>query len=473
MLTVTVELLHGTIRATGAADTALTGAGDAGEWPPSPARLFSALVAADGTGDRQRITDGRELRVLETAPPPRIIASRMGEVLRAPLHERFVVVDATAEGSVQEYAARKAIPVRPGTRLAPASATITYLWDVDADADTLRGLARRAARVGYLGCSDSPARVTVSSGSEPEAGVEAWAPSDRGRVVLPVPYDGFLAHLDDAFARTRAGEAVRRAWIPNRYVRYLEPGAADETAHAPVVLWLRFDAAVSGRRVLAVTETLRAAVLDQYTRLVGAEAVPAVLHGHGFEGRGYRHAQFVALPDVGHRHARGRLHGAAVILPPGTSGEVVEGVRTSLWQISSLHRPGVFHVGVRPHGGEDRPAAASPARWAGPATRWVSATPVVHERWAKRGPDLAEIERWCEHAGIDAKPVWFRTSPVPIVGGALALHPREVHRDPGDRRPYSHLEVAFDRRVEGPVVLGRGRHFGLGLMAPIPGRAAA
>ena len=69
MLAVSVELLHGTFR--GDPDgTANTGHLTRGEWPPSPARLFAALVAADGTRDRCRVTDGAELAWFERLPPP-------------------------------------------------------------------------------------------------------------------------------------------------------------------------------------------------------------------------------------------------------------------------------------------------------------------------------------------------------------------------------------------------------------------
>ena len=41
---------------------------------------------------------------------------------------------------------------------------------------------------------------------------------------------------------------------------------------------------------------------------------PAVLHGHGFSTSGYELAHFLALPDVGYRRSRGRLHGLALWL---------------------------------------------------------------------------------------------------------------------------------------------------------------
>jgi CRISPR-associated protein Csb2 len=474
MLAISVRLLHGTIRATGPADTTITGAGDAGEWPPSPARLFSALVAGDGTGSRRWLTDGSELRLLERAAPPRIVADGLDVVLQSPLCDRFVVVDQLHRGAVQEYVGRTAALVRPGSRLAPVTPVVTYVWDdVDADRVARNALALRAARVGYLGCSDSPARLSVST--EPVADDEAWVPSDDGPVALPVPYDGFLDALDALFERSQQGEAVRRAWVPNRYVRYRPPGARQQAPSPPNVLWLRFEPSVSGRRLLAVTESLRAAVLERYDADVTSDAVPvpSVLHGHGIEGRGYHHAYFLALPDVGHRHARGRLHGAAVVLPPETPADVVEGVRTALWRVLRLVKPGVFETRLRPHGGETRPTAAAPSRWMGPSRRWVSATPVVHERFHQGGPTLVDVQGWCEHAAVAARPVWFRSCQPPIAEGALSLHPSEVHRKGRARRPYSHLEVLFEHPVQGPLVLGAGRQFGFGLMLPLKRRDGA
>ena len=73
MLVITVEFLHGTYRAD-PDGTAHTGLLDRGEWPPAPSRLFAALVAADGTGQRCRVTDGSELSFLESLPPPTIRA---------------------------------------------------------------------------------------------------------------------------------------------------------------------------------------------------------------------------------------------------------------------------------------------------------------------------------------------------------------------------------------------------------------
>ena len=479
MLVITVELIHGTIRATGPGDASITGNAADPEWPPSPARLFSALVAAGGSADRLP-ADRADLRLLEAATPPEIVANSLARVLVSPLRERFVVADRThidnqtrQTGAVQEYPGRTSVPVRPGTRLAPAVPVVTYVWRyLSLDSQTMRRLKWRAGRVGYLGCSDSPARVTVSD-QIPNEG-DRWVPDGAGTTVLPVPSPGLLATLDESFLRFQEGEPVRRAWIPTLSMRYREPGPISTAPALPITIWVRFDPPVLGRHLRKVTETLRAALLERYTLEIGGDRaqVPGIITGHGFEGTGYHHAYYLALPDVGHPHARGRLHGGAVVLPPGCPSEVVETVRASLWRVTNLTSPGVFATRLRLFGGEPSPVAANPQRWLGPTRHWVSATPAVQERFHHGGPDLPEIARWCMHAGVSSPPEGARWSRVPLTEGALSLAPSEVHRTAGERRPYGHLSVTFASAVGGPLVLGGARQFGFGLMLPLRARGA-
>jgi CRISPR-associated protein Csb2 len=479
MLAISVELLHGTFRGASADDTAFMGVdGDSGEWPPSPARLFAALVAGDGTGNRQRVTNGSELFALEAADAPAILADPPDRVVVSRVLDRFVVVNERYQDpksgetrSVQEYVGRNATSVRAGVRRAPSRPVVVYLWrELTLTDEQAHGIRARAARVGYLGCADSPVRIKVATKEAPGWDESrSWEPDDSGPTTLPVPWPGLVSILDQAFERWSAGEDVRKAWLPTRLGRYRPPGTRIASAPPPTVLWLRFGTPVSGRRVLAVTGTLRDAVLQGYERWVAGspEAVPSVLHGHGYRGTGGQHVHWLALPDVGSRYSRGRIHGAAVWFPPATDPAVVEGVRDVLWRTRTLVRPGVFETDMRLSGDEEsRPLAANPDRWRGPASTWVSAFPVVHERWQPKGPDLSEVARWCRHAGIAAEPILFRSWPVPLVEGSPSLRPDEVHREGRERRPYSHIEVEFAEPVPGPIVLGRGRQFGLGLMAP-------
>lgn len=467
MLTISVRFLHGTFRAD-IDDVSLTGQESRGEWPPSPARLFSALVAADGTGEQCRVTDGSELREIEAAEPPEIYADP--KVLRSRIRERYVVLDKTSSGTVQSYPLRQSVLVRPGTRIAPLTPHVTYVWpDLSPDERAVNALAARAARVGYLGCADSPVQVGVAASADHVDPGTRWAPDNVGEIDLPTPYVGTLDVLDDAYARFTSGESIRRAWLPSRRVRYRSPAQpqADKEAERPAIVWLRLESPVPGRKVLAVTETLRAAVLEKYERHVAGspDRVPRMLHGHGFDGLGYQHACWLALPDVGFPHSRGRIHGVAVWLPPGSDTQVVEGVRAVVGRIHELVKPGHFRSPVRRFAGEKRPYAANPERWERSSRRWVTAFPVVHERWQKGGPDLSEVARWCEHASLPA-PIGFRSFPVPLAVGAVSLMPNETRRNARESRPFSHVEVKFAEPVKGPVMLGRARQFGLGLMIP-------
>ena len=162
MLTISVELLQGTFRAD-PDGTANTGVLTRGEWPPAPSRLLAALVAADGTRDRCRVTDGSELEWFERLPAPEIHAH--AQPWPQPLRPRYVVEHkgSPEKSTHQEYLGRKGTPVRPGVRVTPRYPEVVYSWDTDAPSDLIEALRRRAARVGYLGTADSPVRMRVAT----------------------------------------------------------------------------------------------------------------------------------------------------------------------------------------------------------------------------------------------------------------------------------------------------------------------
>jgi len=211
-------------------------------------------------------------------------------------------------------------------------------------------------------------------------------------------------------------------------------------------------------------------LLDHLDRVVGAAHIPLVIHGHRSDGEFGDQADILALPEVGHAHATGRILGAAVCLPGSTAPETVQLVRTALTRLSAerLAHPGRFDLPLSLYAGERQPWTTNPRRWVGPARRWSSVTPVVHERWTKKAPSLGDIATWCAHAGLP-EPSAMNLSRRPLLTGALDLPPALVFRSGRERRPYSHMTMEFERPIEGPVVLGRGRQFGMGLFAPQSG----
>ena len=464
MLSIRVDFLHGTYRAD-PDGTAITGRLTRGEWPPAPARVFAALVSADATRQASRFTDGRELRWLERLPPPAIHAqSRPWHQVLKP---RYVVAqrDGPARTTHQEYPARTGALHRPGVRVAPRNPCVVYRWDTDSlDDGILTSLRLRAARVGYLGTSDSPVRVRVATQVPSDSPADVFVPDPTGDVRIRVARSGDVDQLDRMFdVWQQRGASVSRSQYPAllHWARYRGPDALDDMVRGEVVAWLRLVPAASGRRVSAVTALFKAAVLSHHQRLHGEP--PAILHGHGFERPGYDLARFLALPDAGFPRSHGRIHGLALWLPPGADRVVRQRARNAALAIDALVGRGIG-ASVRPHENELRPWAAHPMRWRGPSATWVTAFPVIHER---RGvPDLSEAARWCRHAGLPA-PVAFRLSRSPLVAGAVDLAPVEVNRPGRPALPYSHAEFHFSEPLAGPVVVGAGRQRGFGLCVPV------
>ena len=464
MLAISVEFLHGTFR--GDPDgTAVTGGLTRGEWPPSPARLFAALVAADGTRHASRVTDGKELTWLERLPPPAIHAQR--DPWHQVLQPRYVVAHrgAPVKATHHEYVAREGALHRAGVRVVPSNPTVVYRWNTQTpDESTLIALRRRAARVGYLGTSDSPVRVRVATTMPCGAVGEVFVPDRKGDIHISVPKPGDVGVLDRMYdAWLERGASVTRSQFPAllHWARYRSPGGHDATDRGEVVAWLRLNPAVSGRRISAVAALFKDAVLSRHQRMHGEP--PAILHGHGFMRSGYDLARYLVLPDVGFPRSRGRIHGLALWLPPGSDRVERQKARDTAVAIDALVGRGI-EASVEPRGDEGRPWAANPRRWRGPSSTWVTAFPVIHER---RGvPGLSEAALWCRHAGLP-EPVAFRSSRTPLLPGAVDLAPVEVNRPGRPALPYSHAEFRFSEPITGPVVVGAGRQRGFGLCVPV------
>lgn len=133
------------------------GDGGAPEWPPSPMRLFQAMVAGNG----QMLDPGSDiylaLRWLETQPPPTVVAPPGKVGTACPLYVPNNAMDLVAkswgrgkhEASIAEHRTLKT--VRP-THLRGGD-TVHYLWPIafTADAPPEAPLARAVENMVALG----------------------------------------------------------------------------------------------------------------------------------------------------------------------------------------------------------------------------------------------------------------------------------------------------------------------------------
>ncbi|RIL06270.1 MAG: type I-U CRISPR-associated protein Cas5/Cas6 [Proteobacteria bacterium] len=551
MLTVEVDLLTGRYAATAHDDRRRS------EWPPHPARFFSALVAAlhdrDPVDDEERVA----LLWLERQPPPwlEVDLEVDDEFGRRDVHDVFVpvndvsvvgdvwpmvqaVVDArsalamaeTGAGSAGDAravkAARKALAaaekklalsvskaltptdspskvdlaaasaLMPDRRIrqmrtfpvaVPARGTFSFAWQAQPEAPVRASLDALCARVTRLGHSSSLVRCRVTDHAiEP-----TLVPTEDGEYLLRVVGEGQLARLEAEFEWHR--EEKSRV-LPARPQRYGPPMVAAAMPAPRSVFtddWILYERRGGARplssRGVDVARALRAALIEAN----GSESLPDVLSGHDRDGRpsDRPHVAFVPCPFVGHPHGDGTLQGCAIVLPR----DVEDAERRRLLRLIAAWERRTARDGLVELAGERLPPlrlarvqtsdklALSPARWSRRASRFITATPIALDRHpgnlrsnASGTAHRASIEAQrtiadaCERIGLP-RPISVEIGFAPLLPGAQ--HVREFRPWP-DRpgrptRARVHAEIRFDQAVRGPVLLGAGRYFGLGLCLPV------
>ncbi|HWF20830.1 MAG TPA: type I-U CRISPR-associated protein Csb2 [Acidimicrobiales bacterium] len=464
-LAVDIELLSGRYDAAGAADREST------EWPPHPARVFCAFVAGARSAD-----DHEALRWLERLGPPVVWASPAAV---STVRRSYVVTNRVEPKGGSQFHLARSNALRRRTACLPESTSVRLSWlGAKVDASTIDRLDGIARRVPYLGRSTGIATVrcrAMDGDERPEPGVVPFtpAPDGRGPHLLRVPYPGYLDEL------VIQHEADRPAWEVSRAVTYRLDGAeassvthpkTEPSVYTDVIVLSFAGVRPDGRLAPQFTQALRRAVMSST-----ADPLPDALHGHGTPGR--PHVAFLALPDAGHPHADGHLLGMAVAVPDLPADErraIVRGVlapsgrsadiRPSMARTFPLDVPGIGRVDLEHRPGLVRPWGVRPERWRQGSTQWVSVTPVVLDRFPKRGDAASEVARCCVALGLP-EPQRVQVSTAPLTVGGIRLRPRDLP-DHLRGKLFRHVELAFDRPVAGPVMLGAGRYLGIGLLAP-------
>jgi len=555
VLTLEVELLTGRYAAT-AHDNRRRA-----EWPPHPARFFSALVAALHDHDPVDSTERAALLWLETQPPPALdvdldVDERVG---RRDVHDVFVPVNdisvvgdvwplvdelakaeaaliaaeqegnaktrardvktaskavATAEKKLSTFLVKAlarrdepstvelnaAVALMPERRTRqvrtfpvalPGRKTFSLIWSADPGAELRAALDKLCRRVTRLGHSSSLVRCAVADRDVNPTLV----PAKKGDWVLRVIGAGQLARLESEFARHEAVESRVLPSLPQTYARPARCAAPEPPRSMFTDEWIIYErragARVLSSRATDVTRALRAALLEANG---SAGPLPSVLSGHRSNGEPSRapHVAFIACPFIGHAYADGSVQGCAIVPPRDIGNDE----RQSLLRLIASWENRTARDGLVELAGEDLPPlrlarvgvsekqALSPWKWCRPSTRFITATPIALDRnpgnlrssianAANRASVEAQrlIAEACEHIGLP-RPISVEINLAPLVIGAQ--HVREFRPWPSrpgrPARVRVHADITFDRPVRGPVILGAGRYFGLGLCLPAYGR---
>lgn len=555
MIAIRVEYLTGRAVATEYNDR------DFAEWPPHPARLYSALVAAWADVDAPCEAERSVLDWLATQPAPSIAASgatrRIVRDHYVPVNDVNVVdagnkeakaveaaeaalaavkssngptdKDAIKRLSAAEKALAQAVTRRSsaalaaivppaalsaedgkrGTRISPDSRlrqartfpsvtpfepVVYFRWEAEPNDTQQEALSALCARVNRVGHSSSLVVCSITA-QPPEPTLR---PDESGELLLRIPRAGQREFLEAAHGQHLG---IHPRVLPAAFQRYGAGAPRPPTAVARGVFspdWLVL-ARVAGPRLpdiagLAVAEAVRGAILRH-----AHQPVAEGLSGHRASGERSEqaHLAVVPLPDVAHEHAAGSLLGVALVLPKADdSARKALRLALSNWRASekglmlTMGSAGVWELEEVLSSGAAQGlraktwCGAPDGRQASGARLWRSATPIALDRnpgdlrhhdaavvaaaWAHACETIA---RSCVNIGLP-RPIRVDLIPsVSLTGTSKArAWPSFPSRADKPQRVKVHAEIEFEELVEGPVMLGAGRYYGLGLMRPMATR---
>jgi CRISPR-associated protein Csb2 len=400
------------------------------EWPPAPARLFSALVAsAYAIG-----MDPAPLAALESAPEV-----RFGHALPAP-----GTINYAPAAFLSSDGGRPNRPLyRP--QMVGIDAPVVFAWEATLDPAWLQPVLDGVI---YLGRAESPVRLSLVS-DLPELPYRL-VPDPRGEEWLRVPGEQWLTQLQAHFA------SGARLLAP--YVSYTDP--RHRLAPSPWGEWLvlRPESGQGELRAAAqLGDGLRRATMSQ-----APEHMNPILHGH----EKVPHAAWLTLPDIGHAHAAARVLGLGMLLPRDIAPEARDEAVMAFARVREIALADGRRLGLRPQSAhQSLPHGLERRTWAGPSRAWATATPIVLERHPKDGQPLEGlIADTCERWGYPrpTEVLVSQHSPLRGVPMAKTFRPRRPGR-------WTHAVLHWERAIRGPVLLGREQHFGLGLLRPLTG----
>jgi len=499
------------------------GRGDGGvpEWPPSPFRLFQALVAAAARRDPSLADEERRaLEWLELQPPPRIVvpAAVTGTPVRiaVPNNDLDTLAKSWARGQEarkQPSELRTLKTIRP-TYLRSGD-TIFFEWSGDDSTDsehreTLAGIAARVASLGW-GVDLVSARVQRGSAARNER-QEEWLPlGDNGRR-LRVPTAGSVNELvqrhrqfttrvgDDGFSPPGAPSQFRAVAYRRAGAPVAQPCAAFALLAPDSGRTVSFDAA---RRNLTTAGMVRHAVARAARASGWIESrVNETILGHA-EAAGEKHRPvagvrfaYLPIPTLA-RHSSGdrsvgRIRRVLVTSFSESAAEELQWVQRALPGAGLQSEAGRLEALLSPIAEVD--TGVAPYRQS--AAAWTSVTPVIlpgfddpahYRRRIAAGVSAEEqrrlfsklgsriellLRKAIAQAGIpstlaeQAEIEWRRS------GFLAGVESVSAYGVPDHLRAFSRVHVRITwktadgspMRIPGPICIGAGRFYGLGLL---------
>ncbi len=491
MVAICFELLCGQYAGTAANRTQC-------DWPPSPQRLFLALVAtAHHAGLRDRCDAA--LRWLEKLRDhPEIHCGTVNEEQLVRRIGVFVPGPYMLKEEAQEeqgwIIGRKELDTFGVT---PSDPRVVFVWPSHAvPSDIEPGLGELLAHASFLGRSESQVRAYLCDRQEELPALPVKLTADQhaaGRTRhLAAIYSGMLDEVEDHWKRETT---LYHARLEREAAKKMKAARKPKTGSKRTSAELRDLPGPPGEEVSPFPEKLpimyrqipSAAAPEQTTtagashisplrtvRHVGGRPIPLAFAPlladdirNGLVGRLRGGLVVVPLPFVHHPHADGSVKGVAFWRDLESPGDIDEN--------ELIARTGSFRRAELPNGtheftGEETAMPSlSQRRWAGPSRTWVSVTPVLLPRFPDKRrlrEDVGALLReCCAYVGIQEL-FEFEFDPN---GALVGVPPVRRFRLPERYRQRAafHVVLRFENPVRGPLVLGAGRYLGIGLCMPV------
>jgi CRISPR-associated protein Csb2 len=491
-----------------------------GDWPPSPARLFQALVAGVGQDGPLGDAASKHLEWLEELAPPVIAAPVMSNGMTIPMH--FVPNnDLDAHGGHASKLGKTRTDFKVWKpKLFDQQTAFLYAWsfeETDRDLDHAQCICECAERLYQLGRGiDQAWAIGEITGPQKldetliaYQGVVHRPTNGRHGNVLARPQQGSLKSLKDRhesmgqrFKAQGQSQSVKLQFAqapkprfaptaydspPNRQVFELR----SRTNQADLIGWplSRISNLVTEIRDGTVAK-LKSALPEQEPQ------IEKCLVGRKADGKDdvpkTARVRVLPLPSIGDVHADHAIRRVLVEVPAGCL------IRPDdvLWAFSGLELASA-DTGSCPDSVLTATSEESMLRHYGvndrAYTRWRTITPAVlsdakrrrieptrRTAEAKPGTERAKEQQQAAVAVILA----LRHAEIRAKLGTIRVQrePFEAHGErveefaPGTRfqkEQLWHVELIFTEPLSGPLIIGNGRYYGLGLMAPIPDWQAA
>jgi CRISPR-associated protein Csb2 len=457
------------------------------EWPPSPWRVLRALVSA---ACAEEIPAGELESLLEKLRE----LPRYRLPLAVDAHTRHYMPGTDANASKSKVF-DAFVAVEGGAK---TPQPLTMAWPVELSPNEHLLLERLVGRISYLGRAESWAdiRVVKVDGNnwdcwpdehEKAAGatallalstseqLAAWAQSQtaprKGRDVPRsiwdvLTFDG-ARYRNEGWSSVPGTQLFRYVFQSDPFRRSTIPRSNVKNGLRPTIARFAIRSAVLPRvhDALAIAERLRTSAMSQ-SRRVSGEA-QAVFSGHVEGQSNHQHAMYLATSEA----KRGVIDHLTIAARSGFDEQDIIALQRlrQLWG-SSGHDLELVLIGLgtpEDYGGFKAPRARALAE----SRVWESATPFIPTRHTKfvRGIEVDTIEdqliRACVQL-VGARPI--QVSPI----GNRAEWARFRRRrfvGAGSRGPDRAFgaRLVFQRPVRGPIALGYGAHFGLGLFCAV------